>query len=232
MNEQRIDAPIEARTHYPFVTRSLIDLYSHGELPAVRSVMVEPVYGHVGRLEYDDGSVRMYRNMNLGINAQGASEISKDKGYTKHFLQRLGYQTPQGKTFLLPSYVELIDKNLGRQGFTAYERVEQVQQYIASEIGYPCFIKPNDGSQGRGVTRCEDAEDIAAVIAVYQSERIPVLLAEQAIHYPDYRVVVLRDRVVACYRRHPLSIIGDGTARSGNLWSGDDPTLHDRVARC
>ncbi len=199
------------------MTRTLLDLYRQSELPAVHSIVIEPVYGHVGRIEYDNGSVRMFRNMNLGLNAQGASEISKDKGYTKFFLERLGYQTPPGKTFLLPNYVELIDKNLSRHHFKAYARIEQVLDYTATELGYPCFIKPNDGSQGRGVTRCENADDITAVIATYQRERIPVLLAERAVTYPDYRVVVLRERVVACYRRHPLAVVGNGRSTIRHL---------------
>jgi D-alanine-D-alanine ligase-like ATP-grasp enzyme len=209
MNEHGVE-PIEARPHYPFVTRTLLDLMRQGELPAVRSLLIEPIYGHVGRIEYADGSVRMFRNMNLGLNAQGASEISKDKGYTKYFLERLGYHTPPGRTFLLPDYVALIDQHLGRHHFTAYERVEQILDYVNDEIGYPCFVKPNDGSQGRGVTRCDNDDDVLATVAAYGRERIGVLLVEQAVPYPDYRVVVLRDRVVACYRRYPLSVVGNG----------------------
>jgi D-alanine-D-alanine ligase-like ATP-grasp enzyme len=221
MIEYAGDQSVGAREHYPFVTRTLIELYRGGELSSVRSLMVEPVYGHVGRVAYNDGSVRMFRNMNLGLNAQGASEISKDKGYTKYFLERLGYQTPRGKTFLLPRYVELIDKNLGRHHFKGYALADQVLDYVASELGYPCFVKPNDGSQGRGVTRCENADDITATIDSYQQERIPVLLVERAVMYPDYRVVVLRDHVVACYRRHPLTVIGNGTSTIRQL-------LHER----
>ncbi|QBD76633.1 hypothetical protein EPA93_11715 [Ktedonosporobacter rubrisoli] len=39
-----------------------------------------------------------------------------------------------------------------------------------------------------------------------------LLMVEEAIPWPEYRVVVFRDEVVACYRRRPLEVKGNGQA--------------------
>lgn len=210
---------VELKAHYPIVTHILIDLYQTGQLTNVTSIDIEPVYGHVGRIVYTDGSVRLFRNTNVGVNNHGASEISADKGYTKYFLQRLGYSTPAGKVFLLPNYLELIDRNLSRFQFNNvnYARIEDIYNYIGNAIGYPCFIKPNDGSQGHGVNKCYSLDDVQGVITDYQQEGIKLLLAEELIPFPDYRVVIFRNQVIACYLRRPLEVIGDGTSTISGL---------------
>ena len=91
-----------SKPHYPFITKLLIDLFNEGELPNIVSVDVEPTYGYVGRMTYRDGAVRFFRGSSMGINRLGASEVARDKGYTKYFLDRLGYRTPTGRVFLLP----------------------------------------------------------------------------------------------------------------------------------
>src|SRR5262249_13410924 len=85
---------LEVKPHYPFVTKTLISLWQCGEPPNVREVTIEPNYGYVSRIVYHDGSVQMVRDTKLGLNSLGASEIAKDKGYTKYFLASLGYHTP------------------------------------------------------------------------------------------------------------------------------------------
>ena len=203
---------LEVKPHYPFVTRILIDLFLSEELPHVREIDVEPEYGHVVRIAYNNGSVQMVKATNLGINNLGASEIAKDKGYTKYFLSSLGYSTPEGKVFLLRDYIDLIDKNLSRYGFKGYADVEGIYDYISSTIGYPCFIKPNAGSQGRGVSKCFNRGDVESAVSEYQRSGIKILIVEEAVDWPDYRVVVLKDQVISCYLRIPLHLVGDGTS--------------------
>jgi len=66
---------IETKPHYPYVTKLLIDLFNNQELSNVRRVVVEPTYGYVGRIEYHNGQVHVFRSTNLGINSLGASEV-------------------------------------------------------------------------------------------------------------------------------------------------------------
>lgn len=200
----------ETKPHYPVIVRELLDLCRAGELPNIRRIDLEPEYGYACRLEYTNGAVRLIRGTMLDINGHGASEIARDKGYTKFFLTRLGYLTPPGKIFLMPDYVTALDRHLGKLGFAGYALADQIERYIAAEIGYPCYLKPHNGSQGRGVTRCSSAEEVAEVLAQFQREHVQALIVEQEIRLPDYRVVVYHNEIVACYLRRPLVLTGNG----------------------
>jgi D-alanine-D-alanine ligase-like ATP-grasp enzyme len=203
---------VTAPPHYPYITRVLIELFETGGLPNVATIQVEPVYGYVGRIVYRDGMVRFFRGSSMGVNRLGASEIARDKGYTKYFLEQLGYSTPRGKVFLSARFVELIDRNLGRFGFTEFAHCDQILEYVRESLGYPCYLKPNEGSQGRGIEQCANPEEVVAVVERYAAEGALKVLVEQAIPYPDYRVVVLGDEVISCYLRKPLSLTGDGVS--------------------
>ncbi len=208
----RHEQNLVAKPHYAFLTRMLIDLFRQGELPNVRDITIEPEYGYVGRVLYQNQSARMFRGSDVGVNTSGAKQIAVDKGYTKYFLNVLGYQTPPGKVFLLPHYVDALQKSLEKYHFQHYARIEEIDAYVTSTIGYPCFLKPNDGSQGKGISKCMHKDDVALTVEQYQQERINTLLVEKAIPWPDYRVVVFKDEVVMCYLRTPLTVIGDGTS--------------------
>ena len=209
---------IEAKPHYHFVTKLLIGLFNSGELPNVSRVIVEPTYGYVGRIEYHNGLVHMFRGTNLGVNSVGASELSKDKEYTKFFLRQLGYCTPEGEIFLMPDYQERISRSLSRRGFDGAQRsVDQAPAYVESTFGYPCYAKPNFGSQGKGVTRCESPSDLEAAISEFQKQGLNMILLERAVSMPDFRVVVFGDEVISCYQRIPLQVVGNGTSTIESL---------------
>jgi D-alanine-D-alanine ligase-like ATP-grasp enzyme len=201
---------ILARPHYLLVTRLLIDLYNRGELHNAAHLDIEPEYGYVGRIEYQNGAARLFRGTNVGVNDNGATEISRDKGYTKYFLRNLGYPTAPAKVFLMPRYQRLIDRNLSRYGFRDYPVIADIEAYIQSIGGYPCYIKPNEESQGKGVYKCYDAHDLHAALEEYERENFRVVIVEQNVPYVDYRVVVFDGEMIACYLRRPLSVIGDG----------------------
>lgn len=203
---------LEAKAHYPFPMRLLIELFAAGELPNIASIILEPTYGYAGRIIYKNGSVRMLRGNNLDINHHGASEISKDKGYAKYFLQQLGYITPIGQVFLSSNYINLIDSNLSRYDFDSYADGQKLFIYIEDVIKYPCFVKPNEGSQGQDVFKCYTADDVQSALEKFTQQCLPRFIVEQTIALPDYRVVVFEDKIIACYQRRPLAIIGDGHA--------------------
>ncbi|WP_373507597.1 hypothetical protein [Thiocapsa sp.] len=205
------------KAHYPFVTKLLIELFRCGSLPNVRSVDIEPVYGYAGRILYRNGQVRLFKGSSLGVNRLGAAEVAKDKGYTKHFLTLLGYATPPGKVFLLPHFVELIDRNLRRYGFGDYAVSTGMIEYIERSLGYPCYLKPNDGSQGRSVERCETRHEVLTALEGHAKQGALKVLVERAVPYPDYRVVVLGAEVISCYLRKPLTLEGDGVSDVASL---------------
>lgn len=210
--------PLLPQPHYPFITKLLIELFNEGNLSNVQQIHIEPVYGYVGRIVYHNGAVRFFRGSSLGINRLGASEVARDKGYTKHFLQSLGYRTPPGKVFLFPRFVELIDRNLGRFGFGGYDHVEAVLAFIDESLGYPCYLKPNEGSQGRGIECCRTAGEVRAALENFAEQGAFKVIVEKAVPHPDYRVVVMGDEIISCYLRKPLELIGDGTSNIDALF--------------
>lgn len=214
-----------SRPHYLYVTRVLIDLYNAGELPNVASLDIEPAYGYVGRIVYHNGSVRLFRGTNLDVNLNGASEIARDKGYTRYFLHNLGYHVAPGKVFVLPGFQKLIAKNLSRFGVTDYPVIGQIEAYIDSIGGYPCFIKPNEESQGKGVYKCYDAADVYAALEEYQRENFRTLIVEQYVPYVDYRVVIYDGDMIACYLRRPLTLTGDGVTPIRDLLAAKQQSL-------
>ena len=201
---------IKAKSHYPLSTRILLDHYNSGRLSNVASLIIEPRYGYVGRLLYHNGAVRMFRRTNVGVNNHGAAEMSKDKGYTKFFLQQLGYNTPRGTVFLLPAYHQLIDRKLSRFQFDDYNDLEKIYDYIDNTLGYPVYVKPNDQSQGKGVFRCVDAAGVELAIRAAIDNHDQKIIVEAAVTMPDYRVVIYDGTLICAYGRQPLQIVGDG----------------------
>jgi D-alanine-D-alanine ligase-like ATP-grasp enzyme len=123
----------------------------------------------------------------------------------------LGYKTPEGEVFLMQDYLDLIARNLSNRKFDSSQRsVDQAFDYADSVVGYPCYAKPNFGSQGRGVTRCENPDDLERTINEFQSQGSKMFLLEQAVDMPDFRVVVFGDEVISCYQRVPLHVVGNG----------------------
>jgi D-alanine-D-alanine ligase-like ATP-grasp enzyme len=82
--------------------------------------------------------------------------------------------------------------------------------YVEKHLGYPVYVKPVDGSQGQGVFRCENEGDLADALEILDSDRARVAIVEEAVALPDFRLVVLGDRVISAYRRDPLAVTGDG----------------------
>lgn len=201
---------LQSKPHYPFPVRLLIEMFNADELQNIESIIHEPTYGFAGRITYKNGSFRMIRGNNLDINSHGASEISKDKGYSKFLLEKLGYKTPKGRVFLSSDYIQLIDSNLSRYDFVDYAKTQHIFDYIQNEAKYPCFIKPNEGSQGQDIYKCYTDEDVHQALEIYRAQCLPRFILEETINLPDYRVVVFNEKVLACYRRHPMEIIGNG----------------------
>lgn len=195
---------------YPYVIRLMLTLFNNGQLSKVTAIDLEENYGYVGRICYDNGAVRFFKGSNLNVNRHGAAAIALDKGYTKYFLQQFGYHTPQGRTFVTDHFFQQSKAWLLRAEVPLL-RTQQVAPYVQDALGYPCFVKPNEGAQGQGVYKCDDARQLAAAITQLSAQRHEVLLVEEAVqNLPEYRVLVYDGRVVCCYRRVPLLIVGDG----------------------
>jgi D-alanine-D-alanine ligase-like ATP-grasp enzyme len=199
----------EAKIHYPFLTRLILEMFNAGELPAIDSIDLETDFGYVGRILYKAGAVRYFKGSNLNVNLHANAEIALDKGYTKYFLQQFGYETPIGKTFLTPLFFKKRKTRL-MESDAPVNTLKNIPAYVEEVISYPCYIKPNDGSQGHDVHRADDRTTLDEVLAWFETAEHEVVLVEAVVHLPEYRIVVYENEVICCYGRYPLIVFGDG----------------------
>ncbi|KKR21308.1 MAG: cyanophycin synthetase [Parcubacteria group bacterium GW2011_GWE2_39_37] len=168
--------------------------------PAIGAkLIIEPEFGHVGQIIFKNGKKTLFRNHVFNINGLGAAKVAKDKGYSKFFLKKFGYQVCEGQVFYSKEFCQVIKSKRDIAAGLAY----------AKKIGFPVIIKPNDLSQGNLVAKVHNAKDYS-VMANKIFKETDVMMVEK--YYPgnDYRVVVLDGRVISAYQRIPLSLIGDG----------------------
>lgn len=139
----------------------------------------------------------------IDINRSGATALAKDKDFTTHFLAQQGYSVvPNSRTFFSEMW--------GRE-LKVFDRGVAAAVEYAAKIGYPVVVKPNEGTQGKGVSVVwSKAELERALHTVFQYDR--VALVQSVVAGRDYRVVVLSGEVVVAYERRPLSVVGDGVA--------------------
>ncbi|MDE1924681.1 MAG: cyanophycin synthetase [Patescibacteria group bacterium] len=169
-------------------------------------VVMETEWNIAGQIIYKSGKKRYFRYSSLDLNTLGAAEISKDKDYANFFMKRMGYPTVPGKTFFAPKWAEALESPRSLDAAYAY----------AQEVGFPVIVKPNSGSQGKGVALCHTRRDFySAMRRIFKLDR--VALVQTPVKGRDYRIVVLDDKVISAYERIPLNVIGDGHSTIAEL---------------
>jgi D-alanine-D-alanine ligase-like ATP-grasp enzyme len=211
-----VSATAPVPRHYHYVTRVLVDLFRASALPDVVSVEVEPKWGYATRIRYRGGETRLTYGSDVGLNPGSAVEIARDKEFTKWFLARSGFNVPRGDAFLVPWWA---DRNAAGSFSLPRERMRMIAEAAeyAEELGFPVYVKPVDGSRGLGVSRCETAGEVETAIGELEAERAKVVLVEEAVDLPDYRLVILRGELITAYERIPLAVAGDGRATVRDL---------------
>jgi D-alanine-D-alanine ligase-like ATP-grasp enzyme len=162
-------------------------------------VLLEPQWGIAGQITFRSGRKRYFRYSSIDLNTLGASEIAKDKDYANFFMKGMGYKTVPGKVFFSDTWAKAIESTDNIDGAYAY----------AQTIGLPVIVKPNSGSQGKGVALVHTKREFyRAMRRIFAIDR--VALVQQPVSGKDYRVVVLDDRIISAYERVPLNVVGDG----------------------
>lgn len=214
MSEQNIEstefAHVESKDNYAYVTRSLIRLFNEGRLSNVEQVLVEPEYGYVARIKYNDGSFRVTYGNDLGLNPGASEDLAKDKGHTKFMLRSMGVDCPEGKEFLLPWWHDAIKPSQEQRGNTDMRTIDLAIDYIDQDIGYPVYVKPVSGSKGGDVYKVDDPNELIDVFRLYEEKKVRVAVVEKAVIMPDYRIVVLDGELISAYQRIPLAVTGNG----------------------
>jgi D-alanine-D-alanine ligase-like ATP-grasp enzyme len=210
--------PYPVFSHYPFTTQVMLNLFNQGLLDQVKAIDLETDYGYVGRIIYKNGASRYFKGSNLDFNGHGVAEILKDKNYTKYFLSAFGYAVPKGKIFVTDSFFQQPKRRI-INAKAPFSDIADAVSYVEEELKYPCFVKPNDGSQGIGVYQCRNADEVREASAQLVKARHPVILIEEPIHYPEFRAVVYQDQLICCYGRRPMQVIGDGVRTFQELFN-------------
>ena len=161
-------------------------------------VHIEP-WGFVGVLVLKDGRRRYFRGASFDVNTLGASEVARDKDYAAYFLKQFGYPVPEGKTFFSKSWAEVVGSDQSAEAACMY----------AETLGWPVIVKPNSRSQGKGVAKAKNAEELTQAIEEIEAYE-NVYLVQKVVPGRDYRIVVLDGEVISAYERKPLSVVGDG----------------------
>ena len=116
-----------------------------------------------------------------------AESIAQDKDLTKSLLHAAGVPVP-----------------MGRPAFSVEEAWS-----VATDVGLPVVVKPQDGNQGKGVS--VNITDRAAFDKAYATAaRYGTVMVEKFLPGHDYRLLVVGNKLVAAARREPPLVVGDG----------------------
>ncbi len=136
-----------------------------------------------------------------------AESIAQDKQLTRELLGYVGIPTPTGRVV--------------EDALDAWQ--------AALELGLPIVVKPQFGSQGRGVTT--DVRSRDQVLAAYDAARREdrAVIVESFALGDDYRLLIVGGSLVAAARREPPFVLGDGTHTVAELVTAEnrDPRRSD-----
>ncbi|SFJ91126.1 RimK-like ATP-grasp domain-containing protein [Pseudovibrio ascidiaceicola] len=180
---------------------------------------------YFGYIETGSGMRFPIKGGAFALNSYAAGEAARDKDFCGRLLQDAGLPTPDFK---------LIHSNKAiRQLSTANPHVARSLNTlteagdIAQSLGYPVFIKPNEGTQGVGVQKISEEAELNAHLtnALRSNDR---MLVQKAVSGRDYRVIVLDGTILAIIERRPLSLIGNGSHPIAELLANKIKTLTTR----
>ena len=169
----------------------------------------DPYYGYSGFIEFAHGKRAFFMGTAFDVNGQGASQLARDKAYSGQLLAQAGIRTPEGVLLFSPRYkAELALKNPAMAAGLGF--AEPALAFVATH-GFPLFLKPNEGTAGKGVSRVTSIGQLfAAVHGLFETCDKALLQAPATGR--DYRLVVLDGQVLAAYERSPFTVTGDGMA--------------------
>ena len=177
----------------------LVNLVKKLEPKIGAKVVIEPEWGVVSQIIYNNGVVRSLRSYSLDLNHIASSDIAKDKDYAKFFMKKRGYPVAEGKTIFSDNWARIVKSN---------RKIPYAVKYV-EKLGYPVIVKPNSKSQGSGVCVVWNKKElISSLKSIFKGDNIAIV--ERYLPGLDYRIVVLDSEVISAYERIPLSVVGDG----------------------
>lgn len=144
--------------------------------------------GSSGYITRPDGYKRYFRYTLSDINSSGASAIAKYKHLTKQALRDCSIKVPEGITLS-------VSKNK--------DNVKKICNTFLKKYSFPVVIKPASLSKGEGVVIAGNRQDFFTGFG--NSKKLDdTILLEEYIKGVDYRFVVLKNKVICVFSKHPV----------------------------
>lgn len=163
--------------------------------------------GYAGYFEFKGGRRTFFKGTSFDLNPQGASKVASDKDYCAKILKHLGYTVPDGILIFSPEY----RSRFAQTSPEFYHHLIGLEEAVAvsQSWGFPLFVKPNDESEGLGVSRVYDMRQLVDDVQTLFSwtERV---LVQKPLAGNDFRLVVLDGEIISAYQRRPFAIRGNG----------------------
>lgn len=171
-------------------------------------LFLDPQFRYFGYIQTQSGARLPIKGGALPLNSYAAGEAARDKDFCGRLLQDAGLLTPEFK--LIHSPHAILQLQLASPHVAAVLHGHEQADKLAEELGYPLYIKPNEGTQGLGVQKVTNATQLTEALerALQTNDR---MLLQRAVTGRDYRLIILDGKVLAITERRPFSITGDGT---------------------
>ena len=141
------------------------------------------------------------------LNAATAASIASDKTHTARLLARAGVRTPRGEHFFTT------DRFSARR--PPGRRADEAAAY-AERLGFPVFVKPNDGSCGAYADAAFNGGDVRRLLDA-MADAHPVALVQEMLSGREFRVLVVDGAPLFAYERRAGGLVGDGAATVAEL---------------
>lgn len=162
---------------------------------------------HISRFTPHKGPPTHFVGNALGLNSDAAAMLAADKQACAGILRAAGLPAPMGELIFHPDYAEEVAQKR--------PNALRLPGWPKTEI-YPCYVKPNTGREGRGVTLCmSDAELRDACQRLFETDHS--LRVEPAMAGQEARVLVLDGTARLGFLRRPFQITGDGILSVADL---------------
>ncbi|MHA7775761.1 ATP-dependent carboxylate-amine ligase [Roseibium sp. M-1] len=164
-------------------------------------------HGHAGCVESPGGRRWFFKGTRFDLNTLGATEIANDKAYAGFFLKEAGFAVPAG---------HLVFSSDIRDG----KRPPDPVLDFAEEQGFPLFVKPNCGREGRDVMRVDTYHTLQNALHLL-AKRNDQMLVQEEVRGTELRVLVLDGGILCAIERRPPQIIGDGVRSLAEIIDAD-----------
>lgn len=154
------------------------------------------------RVSYDDKSYIFGAGniCSFPINSATSTFLVKDKSHTINVLKKYGIATPVGDYFFIQDAYSAF-RGPGKEKSDAIT--------FANKLGYPLFVKPNDGSRGAFVEKVYNSADLQNYLAKC-ADKFSGIRIEKPLTGNEHRLFVIDGRIWFGYMRRPPFISFDG----------------------